>query len=295
MGYEPHNRLVKNAVATRSLKYLTAGIVLLVVVFVLLSLALNSVQNALIPDDAYAAWSDALIHATTPMGVLVNLYYFAVLVGALWMVLQLVHNRSLASLIGARGTTLAQFWRVTKFLIPIFLIVLLLPSPEPLEVKPNVRLGLWLVLLPVTLLGLLIQTSAEELVFRGYLQSQLAARFHSPIIWIGLPSLVFGALHYDPNVDETAAWIVTLWAVMFGVAAADLTARSGTLGPAIALHMVNNISAIALAAPEGSFDGLALYTYPISLSDTEILLAWMPVEILILFCGWLAARLALRV
>ncbi len=30
----------------------------------------------------------------------------------------------------------------------------------------------------------------EELVFRGYLQSQLAARFRSPLVWIVLPSLM---------------------------------------------------------------------------------------------------------
>ncbi len=85
-----------------------------------------------------------------------------------------------------------------------------------------------------------------------------------------------------------------LWATLFGLAAADLTARAGTLGPAIALHLVNNFNAIALAAPEGAFDGLALYTYPFSLASSEALIAWAPIDLMILFCSWLTARLALR-
>jgi DNA-directed RNA polymerase subunit RPC12/RpoP len=39
--------------------------------------------------------------------------------------------------------------------------------------------------------GVLIQTGAEEVLFRGYLQQQLAARFASPIAWMVLPSAIF--------------------------------------------------------------------------------------------------------
>ena len=91
-----------------------------------------------------------------------------------------------------------------------------------------------------------------------------------------------------------AAWLVVIWAMLFGLAAADLTARSGTLGPAIALHLVNNFSAIALVAPAGYFDGLALATYPFGPNDTAQLLKWMPMDLMILLCSYLAARLALR-
>ncbi len=53
----------------------------------------------------------------------------------------------------------------------------------------------------------LIQTGAEELVFRGYLQQQLAARFASPLIWMVLPALIFGAVHYDPATAGPNVWL----------------------------------------------------------------------------------------
>jgi len=76
--------------------------------------------------------------------------------------------------------------------------------------------------------------------------------------------------------------------------AADITARAGTLGPAIALHFMNNFAAILLTAPQGNFDGLALYTVPISLTDGSSIWAWAPVEFMVLFCSWLTARIAIR-
>ncbi len=48
-------------------------------------------------------------------------------------------------------------------------------------------------LLPLTLAGLVVQTGAEELLFRGYLTQQLAARFEARAIWMGVPALAFGA------------------------------------------------------------------------------------------------------
>ena len=49
-------------------------------------------------------------------------------------------------------------------------------------------------LLPLGIAGLFCQVFAEEVAFRGYLQTQLAARFTSPVIWMSLPALGFGLL-----------------------------------------------------------------------------------------------------
>ena len=54
-----------------------------------------------------------------------------------------------------------------------------------------------------------------------------------------------------------------IWAFFFGLAAADLTARSGTLGPAIGFHLVNNALAFLLYGEAGGVDsGLALFLFP---------------------------------
>ena len=53
----------------------------------------------------------------------------------------------------------------------------------------------WLLALGPVATVIFLQASSEELVFRGYLPQQLAARFGNPAVWGFLPSILFGALH----------------------------------------------------------------------------------------------------
>ena len=219
---------------------------------------------------------------------------FGLLIVALGLTLRIVHRRGLSSIIGPRALALRQFTRAMGVMLLLYGALLFLPMPEGLEPVANLPASQWLMLLPLALTGLFLQVFAEELVFRGYLQSQLAARFASPLVWMVLPSVSFAMLHYDPISFGANAWVVVAWAAAFGLAAADLTARSGTLGPATALHFINNFSAIMIAAPRGQFDGLALYAYPFTVDNADALWAMMPLDLLILVCGWLAIRLSLR-
>ena len=294
MRYDDYQRLVAPARPSASLKRLAVGAVLTLLFSILLGNLLWSVLGGVLPPEVIDALVADLDIARTPFAVLFNLFLFGLLIAALALTLRLIHARSLRGLIGPLPLAIQQFHRVAVALFVLLAITVFLPLPVEFAPTAHLPLGQWLVFLPLTLLGLLIQTSAEELVFRGYLQSQLAARFAHPVIWIGVPTVIFALLHHDPLLPDQNAWIVVIWAGCFGLAAADLTARSGPLGPAIALHMINNLSAVLIAAPQGRFDGLALYTYPFSLASSDALLAWAPVDLMILLCSWLAARLALR-
>lgn len=295
MRYLAHRHLIAPALPSAALWRLLAGTVLLMVMFIALSLLYGWLCGWLLPAAAWGPDGAGIATATTPWGALANLYVFGLLIVALAAVLPLLHRRRLPGMLGPGALAWRQARRVLAYILGVYMVLALLPLPDTFALVPHLAIDTWMAFLPLTVLGLLIQVSAEEIVFRGYLQSQLAARFPHPAIWMLLPSILFGLLHYQPGAMGAAAWPVVLWAVLFGLAAADLTARSGTLGPAIALHLVNNLSAIALAAPQGTFDGLALYSYPFGLTDTALLLQWMPVDLLTLFCSWLAARLALRV
>jgi membrane protease YdiL (CAAX protease family) len=152
----------------------------------------------------------------------------------------------------------------------------------------------WLLVLPVALFGILIQSSAEEILFRGYLQQQLGARFSSPWIWMGLPAVLFGLAHFDSKSAGENAWIIVAWAIFFGVVMADLTARAGNLGPAIAVHFANNISALLIVAIPGEFGAAALYVLPFDMTDVQMMRAWLPVDFATTFVMWLVARLIIR-
>ncbi|MRU14996.1 CPBP family intramembrane metalloprotease [Roseovarius sp. A21] len=294
MRYDAHERLVAPARASSQPLLLLGGVVLMGLIFLALNLGYSILHSALIGRDAWETLAMELATGNTPRAVLINLFLFAFLIVALAAALHALHNRGLLSVIGPLPPALRQFRTTGLAVLTLYVVVSLLPAGDVMDTSANLGFGTWLMLLPLTLLALLIQTGAEELVFRGYLQSQLAARFPHPTVWLLGPSLLFALLHYDPAIHGQNTWLVVTWAALFGLATADLTARAGTLGPAIALHMINNLSAIAIAAPEGNFDGLALYTYPFSLDDTAALSAWAPVDFMTLFCSWLAARVALR-
>jgi membrane protease YdiL (CAAX protease family) len=291
MAYDPHDSLIRPARMSANPVRLVFGCVMVVAIY--LSMALVFAQA--LPSVVGQTFLRDIYEEQAPIYVLLLLFEFAFLIVALSLVLRTMHRRPLISLFGRPDKATRQFLQATKFLLPLFLIFVLMPMPEPLQLTAQLGFGQWLLWLPLALPLVLVQVSAEELVFRGYLQSQLAARFRHPIIWIGLPSFLFGLLHYSPGLAGDNAWVLVVWATVFGAFAADLTARTGTLGPALALHFTNNVFAILITAPLGDLDGLALYTFPLSLATPGIASIILPLELMFALCAWLSVRLALRV
>lgn len=298
MSHRPYpffEALIAPARPSATLPRLLVGSAVLVMGFFTFLYLASILLRSFLPANLSDRMSRALEDGSTAIGVLGNLFVFGFAILALNVALRQVHGRGILSLLGPAQLAMLQLRRVCTYLVGLHLaLLLLLPGGEMLTPQPNLDLAFWLSLLPVALCALLIQTSAEELVFRGYLQSQLAAQFRTPLVWMLVPAVIFALLHHNPAMDGDSAAVIVLWAMAFGLVAADITARAGTLGPAIALHLVNNFAAILLTAPQGNFDGLALYTVPISLGDGGTIWEWAPVEFMVLFCSWLTARIAIR-
>lgn len=289
--YAAHKRLVADARAHPEIWRLFVG---LVVVGVLVS-ALNLILFATIAGLAPQAWSAGMPDGSSPSTVLILLSSFGFVTLGVAVAARLLQHRSLTSILGAVGLGAVQFWRVLRALLILGVIMAILPPydmGQPLT--PNLSLSKWLLLLPFSTIAILIQTSAEEVLFRGYIQQSLAARFRSPIIWMGLPSILFAAGHYAPNIAGENALLIAVWSCVFGLLAADLTARAGTLGPAIAMHFFNNVVALLFISLPDNLSGLALFLLPYDMSDTGILRQWLFVDFAVMLVCWLTARLAIR-
>ncbi|MFP4237701.1 CPBP family intramembrane glutamic endopeptidase [Rhodosalinus sp.] len=297
-AYAPHDAFVAPARARPEVWRLVAGLVVVGAVLFGLSSAMRAVLYALAPDTLYAELSMDGGTGTTPASALVLLGSFAFMALGAIAAAHHLHGRSALSLIGpSLSRAVRDFFRVLGALSALYIALALLPpwsGPGGTEPQPNLAPGLWAMLLPLTLAALVIQTGAEEILFRGYLQQQLAARFASPLVWLGVPSALFAFGHYVPASFGGDAWLVAVWSGVFGLAMADVTARAGNLGPAIAMHFMNNVFPVAFTAMEGMLSGLALYTLPSPSADPDLLRMAMPVEAGMLLCSWLAARLAIR-
>lgn len=293
-AYAAHEALVRPARAKAQVWRLAIGLILVAGVFLLGNQFLHQTLFTLLGPDGYARLTGA-DGSVSQISVIFLLMTFGLLTIGVLVALKVAHVRGFGEVLGARELFRSQFWSVLFVLVLLNIVLVLLPPWDMgAPLVPNVPFTAWLVMLPVALLAVLVQVSAEEILFRGYLQQQFAGRFKSPLIWMLVPSALFGLGHYMPTEAAENANLIAIWAVVFGLLMADLTARAGTLGPAIAVHLVNNVIAIVFVSMPDSLSGLSLYVSPFSMDDTEWVRAWLPVEFAMMLVSWLAARLAIR-
>ena len=208
----------------------------------------------------------------TPRDMVLLLASFGFMALGGWAAARLLHGRALREMTGPAG----PFWREAWVAAAVLLLVNLPFLAGALvwgDLAPNLAPGAWLVLLVPALALVGLQTFAEELVFRGYLQGQLMARFARPAIWLWTPAILFGLAHYDPSRDPVLAWSVIAAITLFGLLCGDLTARTGRLGLAWGLHLANNAVSLLFVGFEEEMSGLALYLSEDDLEDSPWLVA----------------------
>ncbi|MEM8871328.1 MAG: type II CAAX endopeptidase family protein [Pseudomonadota bacterium] len=170
--------------------------------------------------------------------------------------------------------------------IGIGIVAVLLSLPVQAYV-PNVSWPVWLFWVGPVLAVTLIQVFAEELLFRGYLQSHLAARFANPLIWMGVPSVLFGAAHIgNAAAFGSNAWLVLLAPTLVGLIAADVTARTGGIAAAVGIHLGNNALGLLLVAVPGPFGVVSLFTHPLDLSDAASVRPFILMNIAVILVGY---------
>lgn len=292
MSYDPYEALIAPARAKASLLRLILGLVITTLLYMLL-LSLSCQVLLSVMGEAWFEQTLQVPGPSSPSQMFVMLGSFGFLTAAVSFTVWSLHHHSPLLLIGDFARAKAQFFRTMIRLFALATVVAVITSNSSTVVQ-NLPLSQWLGLLPLSLAFLLIQVSAEELVFRGYLQSQLAALGLHRIVWIVIPSAIFGLLHYDPAVMGAAAPWMVLSTTLFGVIAADLTARSGTLGPAIAFHFVWNFYSIIFCGFSDYLGGLALFSYDFSITDEERLISLVPYDAAFLLLAYLTMRIALR-
>ncbi|WP_185962121.1 CPBP family intramembrane glutamic endopeptidase [Palleronia caenipelagi] len=245
---------------------LLAGTLTMLLVYLLGLLALGAVLVWHGGEDGALRMMSELMSPVTPAGTLLLLATFAGMALGPMLAVRLWHRRSVGSLFGPRTVVMRDFLRAGA-LIGTLLALSITVWSQGFDAVPGLPFDTWIGLLPVALPLILLQTGAEELVFRGYLLQQLAARFRSPWVWLVLPSVIFGALHYDPGSAGDNALFVAASATLFGLMAADLTRVTGSLGAAWGLHFVNNVVALLFVATDGTITGLALHLTPYTAAE----------------------------
>ncbi|MDP3896796.1 MAG: CPBP family intramembrane metalloprotease [Mesorhizobium sp.] len=224
----------------------------------------------------------------TRTGLALQLLSIASIWPALWLALRLLHKRRLSGLLGAadrisradfrRGLVVAVVLGAVS--IPLWLLA------DPHIERGDISPAQWLAALLPFAACILLQSSAEELLFRGYLPQALGHRFRSPWIWAALPALAFMLMHWNASASAwmNAAGLITVGG--FGVSAAILAWRTGDLGAAMGLHFGNNLMAILVVGSAGPTGEAAFFTVR-NIADPS----WTPIQAAGIAAGSVATTL----
>ncbi len=184
---------------------------------------------------------------------------FIVGLAAIWLVIRYIHDKTLLQTITGRKKfswirflQAAGFW---LFLMVIIQTAQYLIAPENFEW--NFQPGKFYVLILISLFLIPLQTSFEEILFRGYLMQGLITGTGNRWMPLLLTTLLFGGLHiFNPEVKEFGIALALPQYFTLGLVLGVSVLMDDGLELALGVHAVNNV----FLAMFFTFDASALQT-----------------------------------
>lgn len=139
---------------------------------------------------------------------------------------------------------------------------------EPENYLWNFKLVPFLVLVVIAVVLIPIQTSVEELIFRGYLMQGFAKLGKNRFFALIMTSLIFGALHIANPEVEKLGYISMVYYISTGLFLGILTLMDDGTELALGFHAANNLFAALLVTA----DWTALQTHSVlkDISDPSV-------------------------
>ena len=128
--------------------------------------------------------------------------------------------------------------------VTTFVIIGYYLSPENYEL--NFKLKEFLILSVIAVFLIPVQTTVEELVFRGYLMQGFGGLFNSRLMGLLFTSILFGGLHLlNPEV-EALGYLIMVQYLAYGFILGIMTLMDEGLELAIGFHAANNLFIVLL-------------------------------------------------
>lgn len=199
-----------------------------------------------------------------------NLNFFLLLLGfaggflAILFVVKLFHGQKLKHLITSRPSIdykrIGLSFGIISVLVSGSLIVSYKLSPEDYEW--NFQLQNFLILAVIGIIMVPIQTTFEELLFRGYLMQGLGTAFKSRAAALIITSTLFGLLHIaNPEIGKLGYQALVVY-IGTGFLLGILTLMDEGLELAIGFHAANNLmTALLVTADWTAFKTYSIFQY----------------------------------
>ena len=168
---------------------------------------------------------------------------FTLLFGAILVLVRILHKLSIRELITSRSKVdWGRIW-FGFISVMVFSAVLLLISfyADPKALQWNYNPEAFATLVVISVLMIPLQTSAEELFFRGYLMQGLGRIFPKRLLPFIITSILFGLLHFaNPEVDKLGKVILITY-LSTGFFLGAITLIDEGLELALGFHAGNNL------------------------------------------------------
>ncbi len=172
----------------------------------------------------------------------------ALFIVPIWVWTRFIHKRSLSSLISPHGHGAISALKMASIFFGAYFFLaeitaLFIPFIET-EFVWEVRL--WFIwILPLTI-AIFLQTSAEEILFRGYIQQYLAALIPHRAVYYTIPTFIWMLLHFG-NIEGYYTNIAALFSIfVLGIIFADWVDRTKSLWGPMIVHFLNNFVLICI-------------------------------------------------
>ena len=116
----------------------------------------------------------------------------------------------------------------------------------------NFQPSVWLAFLPWAIVCTPIQTTAEELLFRGYFLQGLGCLTRQPTVLAIASSLPFAIAHFgNPEMGRGAEWVALTYLLM-GIFLVLITLKDDRLELALGVHAANNLFVVLIVNTQDS-------------------------------------------
>ncbi|MDH5535009.1 MAG: CPBP family intramembrane metalloprotease [Betaproteobacteria bacterium] len=183
----------------------------------------------------------------------VNLTIVMMLTG-LALAMRVLHRRPLMSLV-APGNSIAWhriFQGAALWALLAVISVAVEHSLYPDRYQFTFNAGRFFVFAAVALVLTPIQTTTEELVFRGYIMQGLATMVRAPLAVAIVSAAIFTVPHLMNPEMRYGGMLLAASYFTIGLLLAVVTLRDGRLELAIGVHAANNLTLVLVANYEGS-------------------------------------------
>ncbi len=244
-----------------TLPRLIVGVILIVICWLLVTVVV--IFSGFYISDAYhTGFSSMGGFMGTRLGVLTSLLTFSGIWLGAWLAMRFVHKDRLRALFGAaRRISWSGFAKgLIAVLITSLLSEILIYAIAPQIERTQIAWGAWFLFLIPVLFLTFVQTSAEEILFRGYLLRGLAHRYASPLIWGVLPAALFTCLHWNAGAPLAMDAVIIVSIGSFAALLTVLVYATGNLGAGMGAHFGNNLGGFLLISHESALSSFALYS-----------------------------------